>query len=94
MTTITTTPAQGAPTAEQLLRHLGLYARDLYWLNGDTASHQITGERTTVRRDPEQDAAVFDLDGVALTVPSAALDRVDLIPAQAQEQGPATGEGA
>jgi hypothetical protein len=79
MSTITTT---GRPTAEQLLRHCGLYARDLYDLNGDTGPHKIAGVTTTVAWDPHHNHAVYELDGVRFTVPSAALDAVDLIPTE------------
>lgn len=75
MSTIQTIKAADVPP-ESLVRHLGLYCRDLYELNGDEGPHQIRDKRTTVRWDPDTDAAVFDLDGIALTVPSAALDDI------------------
>lgn len=66
---------------EQLVRHLGLIARDLYELTGDTGPHQITGQRTTMTWDPSDGgAALFYLEDVELRVPNAALDRVGLTP--------------
>ena len=91
MSTITTTPEPvdvDQAVREQLVRHMGLYARDLYELNGDTGPHRITGNDTLVMWNPEKDAAVFHLAGVTLTVPSSALDAVALVPASAQIQRP------
>lgn len=70
-------------TSEQMIRHCGLYARDLYDLSDGrvTGPHKIVGVTTTVRWAAALDAAVFDLDGVSLTVPSAALDMVGLVAA-------------
>lgn len=78
-------------TGEQMIRHCGLYARDLFDMSDGqvTGPHKIVGVTTTVRWDAEQDAAVFDLEGVALTVPSAALDAVGLVAVSAQNEGPA-----
>lgn len=68
---------------EGVLRHIGVYARDAYEFTGYDGPIQITGASTTVRWDPEQDAAVFvlEVDGeqVTTTVPSIALDAVGLV---------------
>jgi hypothetical protein len=69
---------------EELVRYCGLVARDTFEHVGNAGPHKIVGVTTTVRWDADQDCAVFDLEGVALTVPSAALDAVDLMPLEAQ----------
>lgn len=90
MTTLTAIPEAAVDTSrltgEQIIRGCGLYARDMFDLNGDLGPYKLAGVTTTVRWDPALDAAVFDLEGVALTVPSDALDEVGLTPAAAQEE--------
>lgn len=74
--------------SEQMIRHCGLYARDLFDMSDGQVlgPHKLVGVTTTVRWDPDADAAVFDLDGIALTVPSDALDAVGLVAVSAQEE--------